>query len=746
MLKVANVPDPRRNLIAPTVYFDGFTIENGSVYADVMLFDSIGEWMIDEQLLNNTYVYVKDDYTTQKKLLKNLKLNKKIENNSIKDQFVFKLTGSSTLLTAWCGNEQVEGIKTSENIINNGQILQSSFNGTEFEYVNKIKNLDLLNFDVVFTTGSTTNVSSPLVSDLFVSDRPDKRSILGFIFNLQTFLENNSPQYNILKNNVYYRQKILANSSIDLNKSYFSKRNLTNKDKEHTKINSNLETFLISSLRSSFLISAVDDNQDLNNKSYYEFGYHLEIKDYSSEIISQEIKKQINEFINTLISYKRSFEQAGNDSVVEDIQKYIFENAYQPLIDQGFIGNFVNRMAPICSLFSGKEQEQFVSLFVSMIHPLTTTPALLERLITFTQKILASLNDVLATTPSADGLSEMVKNPNKTFDYVFKIPDSKKEISNFNYDYDAGYGFTVIRNATLSDFNSLAAKPANTISTEEFEVRKLLEARKFAPNVPAVTRNTNNFYSICNIFLKDIEYDLLLNPPQTSISFYDKVFIDLKNYNELKTSYREPETYFFHLFENDITVKTISSRNNNSTNNLIKNTLFDSNRDTADESLKFLSDTGIRNLFYLTDDTKFINFTTVLETDPAFQSSIQFLAATGSTEIQSVYPVNFSDLNNLSTKTKNLVYYNTIYKIILQDTGDLLDVYKVQETLVNPIFNSKLRLFDNFFCVLKSRAGLPVPEQPVFFIDNDVRMNVPSNYLNRNVLIAAKVLITTNDI
>lgn len=737
MLKIANIPDPKRNAVAPSVYIDSVALENSQVFVDVKLYDTNAEWSVDDQLLENTFIYVSDGVETQKKLLKSITLNKKFKNKTIEDQFIFNTTSSNIFLSAWAGNENISGERAREQITINNEIISSNIGNTTFEYINKVKNLNLLNFDIIYATGSLS-ASSALQSDIFVSHRPDKKASIGFIFDLQKFLEINSSEYNILKNNEFYAKKILSNSSIDVDRSYFFKKNVTKNSKEDEKIKNIINVSPIDQDSYKFFVSVLDDNENIKNKSYYELGFRLVIKDYSSQLINNNFIKEIPIFIKELSYYKDLFILASKNKDIEDVEKYIFENVYESYLNNNFVNNFVTKLAPVCALLSKNSEDQFVSLFVSILHPLTTSIELLERLITFLNKLFTSFRYILGIQPSADNIATDITNYEKIFEKNTNISALNPYSGKLNYDYEAYYGLSVVKNFSLDEYKNTAATPNNSINEKDFIVRKLLEAKKYIPD--EINFNQINLLSISNIYFGTEDYNLLLSLPQNSTNFYNDIFVKLREYNDFNFSFKKPETYYFQLFEEDIVVKSLSNRDNGSTNNLLKSTIFDGNSDTTQKSLEYAVNTGIRNLYFSLDKTQIIDIKKI-------SGSFQYNAGLNLLDNPPAYSYSTEDISNIDLKSKILIYYNNFYSLELVEngSGSIMDIYKLNETLVNNQFSKKLKIFDEFFCVVKSAPVIAQQTESIFLIEKDVRMNYQSSYLNRST-IPAEIKISVNDI
>lgn len=728
MLKVAQIEDTTQNIIAPSIYIDGITIENGYRTINYSLVDNRNDWMTNQQILNELKVYITDGFTTEERLLKSVFSSNVIKNNTVRDYVKFQNTGSDVSVSAWVGNDYITGPEVVESIYSSGSIVKPVIEGSSYNYINKIKNLDLLSFDITFGTASATPTSPMPDTKLYVSYRADKKANLSFIFDIEKFLENNSREYNILKKNPIYKQKILANSYIDENKSFFSKTNITKKEKESRKINNILEANLISTTKARYYVSIADDNVSLTDKSYYDVEVKLEITDFSTKFLHNNIIKKLNEHINFIKEYKMKFEDSARDVHIKDVNFYIFENSYENLVTNNTIKNFVDTLSPICALFSGNNDEEYASLFVSLLHPLTTNSVLLEKLLTFLNKLNSSLSPLVVLSANADNVGSTLKNSNSIYEKRFTISGDNPYSADFNYDYDALHGYEVIKNDTLANLLSTTIRQTNDITQPEFLARQILEAKKYYVD-PSVKARTNvEYFTISSMFFDKEEYGLLIGLPTNTTKIFDDVYTKAQEYTKFNFSFKKPETYAYQLLYSGINIKTLSNRDNNSTNNLIKNTLYDSNRDTSQNSLQFMSDTNIKNLYLILDNTTFVGLD---DTSGSIQYRTEEFKQAGLTP---VFQFKEENLLNPDLKPKTFLYYNTIYKNVFVDGGDLIDIYTLSEKAVSPVFTNKLRLMNGTYIVRKNLKSPNDPNFTSYDINKDLILNIPQSYLNRSTI------------
>lgn len=745
MLKVANIEDPLQNIIAPSVYIDSVILEKNYATIHYSLIDNNNSWMTNNEILDKFFVYVTDGLSTEKRLLKTTITANKISNNTVKDYVKFyyidgySTTGSHISVSAWTGNQNISGAIVQENIVISGSVQKSSYTNDNTNFLNKIKDMSLLDFNINFPTGTVDSTdNSPVMSDLFVSYRPDKKANFAFIFDLKKFLEKNSRNYNILQKKDIYKQICLTNSYIDTDKSYFKKYNLTKRDSEGIKILNKLEAFLIDPQSKKYLICIADDNIDINNKSYYDLDVHLETVDYSTKVINNNIKENLKkhiEFLNTFISF---FIQSTNNKNIKNANYFVFENYFEQYINNGEISEFVNDLAPVCSLLSGGDEQKFVDLFVSILHPLNTDANLLTTLLTFLNKLEYAISTILTTSLDANNLTVATNKTNQNvYKKRFSVSTDNPYAADFNYDYEPYTGAEVVSSDSLALINSSVNEPIKTITDIELTNRKYLECKKYLDNPSISTRDNVAHLSIANIFINNKEYQLLLSSPNDTQRFND-IFTKIKETNQ-GLDYKMPETYVLQLLQDGVNVKTLTNRSNGSTNNLIKNTLFDNNRDSNKNSIKYVTDTNVKGLFFSLDNSIFEPYENI-------SGSMQYYASTDQANPEAPkLKFNKEDLLSEDLKSRTFVYYNTIYKLNQVASGELVDVYSITSAATSPIFTEKLRLLTTAFMVRKKFITPIAPSLNAYKVEKDLKNNIPPIYFNRNIK-SASINISISDI
>jgi hypothetical protein len=358
----------------------------------------------------------------------------------------------------------------------------------------------------------------------------------------------------------------------------------------------------------------------------------------------------------------------------------------------------------------------------------------------FVNKLRSVVEQLSVSTLNADNATKSITKNAIIYERQFGKSEENINAADMNYDYDANTGLEVLASDSLTIRNAEPPTAIKEINSNDLNARKILESTKYFKNPYSSTSAKINLYSVASFDLNGESLQTLAGLPQTSTDVYNEFYIKLKEYNDFTFSYRKPETYFFQLAAEGINIKTVSNRDNKSINNLQKNTLFDSNSDTKQSSLKFVSDTNIKALYYALDSESFVALTNI-------SSSEQYRAAvsdgTGETP---VFAYNQQSLNNPDLKAKTYIYYNNFYSFnpIAGVDNTNIDIYTIKEECVAPIFNKKLRLFNSFFGVRKTNINVTAPEI-TYNIQNDIKLNIPSIYLSRTAT-TGSLNISTADI
>lgn len=732
MLKVANTEDPKQNIVAPSVYIDSVVLEKNSATVHYSLIDKKNDWITNNQILDNLSVYVSDGISTEKRQLKTTVFANKIKNDTVKDYASFyypngySTTGSHIVVTAWTGNQNISGTIVQENIVISGTIQKSSYANSNEVYLNKIKDISLLDFNINFPAGvlNTTN-DSPIMSDLFVSYRPDKKANFALVFDLKKFLELNSHQYNVLQKNDIYKEICLTSSSIDTGKSYFKKYDLTKGDAEGTKINANLDALLIDPKSKKYLVCIADDNKNIDNRSYFDLQLHLEINDFSSKVINLTMREKIKKHIDFLNIYINFFTSNLNNKNVKDVNTYVFENHYEEYVNNGEINEFVNDISPLCSLITGNAEKSFADLFVSLLHPLNTDSTLLQKLLNFLERLEYAVSSLVSTSLDANNLAVSInKLGSNIFEKRFSVSTDNPYAADFNYDYDTNSGIEIVSGDSLTTIAATDNTSVKSLTDVELTNRKLLECKKYLDNPSISTRDNVADFSAANIFIDGQEYPLLFTAA-TNTKLFNDLYLNTKQ-QESGLKYKNPETYVMQLLKDGINIKSLTSRSNNSTNNLLKSTLFDNNKDTSAKSVKYIADTDVKGLYFLLDNSSFVDYENL-------SGSVQYYASTEAANPEAPkIKFNQEDLKNEDLKARTFLYYNIIYSVDVIEKGELIDVYVLREKAVSSLFTDNLRLLTKCFIVRKKFVTPIAPTLDKYKIEKDLKINILPIYFNRN--------------
>ena len=175
-----------------------------------------------------------------------------------------------------------------------------------------------------------------------------------------------------------------------------------------------------------------------------------------------------------------------------------------------------------------------------------------------------------------------------------------------------------------------------------------------------------------------------------------------------------------------------------------KTTIFDPNIDSKQESLEFITSTGVNNLYFILEQnpkiilpTGSIQYKAYFSLDselgtpkyPAFKTSTNNI-------------LNSASLDSFEQKSKEMLYYGNLYETALIYTGSNYRFFELKENTKNKIFTENMQLFNRFF--LERIKEQKVPTQPQLNIDlqNDYGFNIPPKYVNRTVITGSLILNT----
>jgi len=672
--------------IAPSVFIESVELYKNKIKVFFSITDPNNFWFNDIYVLEKFNVIFKlNDEQTISLSLSGLRNSSK-QQNKIYHFVEFNSSSNNLVISAYCESKTITGEKTTEVIKQNGIISKASVDGQNLTFLSKIKNLDLLDIIPLPQDLSIQKTPKP-VYDLFISYAVNKVAKAGFIFDLQNFLNYYSNAFNSIKN-ANLKQIILSNSSIDIGKTFVSLKNVSLSNKDYIKNNSNLN--IIQLTNTEFFITFDFEPPNKNIRDKYQAKIDFCVNDYSYKFIKKELKNNLDNAKSFIKNYKSTLEEHSKNSLINNVNEYFFVNAYDDkFVD--ILNKIIDSLAYVCSnlLFNKVQEDDYASLFVSLLHPLTTSIPLQEKIINFIDNLLSSLN-LIFEEPTQELNQQNLDNLPSTAEAIYEFKNSI-----IDFDFDENYGYEVINlNSFTARKNSLQTG-LYVINSSEFELRKLSEARKYVLEPTQNIRNQLNSYAISFLDLGSTHYDYLYNT-QNLESNFKNAFVRVNEYNDFDFSYKNPESFFYQLADKNVFVKTIANARNESVNNLRKTVLFDPNLDSSQKSLKFLTDTGLEQLYYLLDTTKVVNI----------QSNTFHKEFTSDTVPEAGAKYSF-DANNstIETKARDIFLFNSIFTLETVVSQSNYEIYRVANSTVSEIFIKKLKHFNEYFLVKKQDVG-----------------------------------------
>lgn len=730
MIKV-NIPEEEFiSKLLPAIFIESVELEQGFINIFYSFFINQDLWT-NENILKETNVVIKINENVILNNMLDIKLNSQVKNNKIIKKITFPFNQQDLILECFSENKFITSTKNKETILIDNIIQKVIFDDKTYQFVNKIKNLKLLNIN--FSKNDLLNINGSSLSkkieeakkninnkNLFISYTVDKKANVGFIFNLENFLISKSNIYNVLSANPNFKEKILANTKINTEKSYFYKKNISLNNKEYLPFAN--PTFKKADKLKEYFITATDNNLEKADLSKYKIKIKLIINNYSDIFLNNETKEKLSNTINFLKEYKNIFELIEKNNAITDANIFIFENEWQQSTFLDKVKKTIEILTGVSYLFSEQDDQKLHEIFISILHPLTTRAELLERLLNLASSYQTALNSILsAYTDFGTAKNFTTKQSELEFELEF---DERDENNIINYNYEQNYGFEVINSTARVIRNNQQNQGIIEFNNINIELRKKLENLKYF-NTSNQLNNATNTFALSFLELGEKSFDFLTSTSTITNNFYKDAFLRLNQYVNHNFNYRKLESFFYQLAEDNILVKTISLKNNNSVNNLRKSVLFDPNLDSQQASLEFISSTGLENFYYNIYKEK-INI--IQNNSLQYSASLNLVQGQNSSFI-------FSGSNDpkIDNFPKGLFFYNSIFQENTLYTNEYLQLIKVTELNVNPLFKNKLKHFNEYYLkIIGTPQVTPVIEN-VFSYEDDILLNVPARCLNREL-------------
>lgn len=766
MLSLAPPPESENNfnIVAPSVFIDNIIVfekktqfdNSFEVLLNYHLENDSTNWTSNDILLDNLYVNIELPSKNPQQIVLRSLIN---TGDKILGTYNFILANADTqnlTVTASCGNFDLTGSTTVEPIRINGVFVNSSFEGIEYKNISKIIDLSVLKFDDVFISENLflTQNKNEFLGKLLISYRPDKKANVGFIFNLESFINNQSKIFRRLSGYADYRSTILSNSFIDTKLTKFYKKNVSTSEEEYVLIDAPISVYKLKDDQSYYLVTFTDDNKDVDDNSLYDIRCDLAVYDYSYDFYENKIKKNLEIAKKNLQEYINLFVEYSKQKQIKNINTYIFANEYENRKIK--IKEIIDYLSEIFAFINSKAnipKTNYVKLFVSATHPLTTNKEIL-------QIILDKINYVeqVFRTRVADGISSdenmgilfsSLAIRNKIYDFTTLFGDEYR----VDYNYDENYGFEVFSTDSLEIRKE---EPTNGLRKLNFkvekDVRKILEARKYLVSPTREDIENVKTFSIASYDFGAQSYSLL--DPSVSINEYNELYIKISEFNNYSFRYSAINSCFAQLAESGIFIQSLASSINSSKNEFFNSLVFDDNDDSRQESLELVTSTKLDSLFFSIskEAERKITFQNLSSSLSFFGATIQTKAAFPATnnDLQnSKFPLTEESFKNLDIFTKIVFSYGSIFKdnALFFEQNSNYDVYEIMEdqtSKTNLLTNSKFRQFNKFYIIENKKPAEKKVFSEIINYEEELNLNVESKYHNRNVLVP--IIKTTVDI
>jgi len=773
MKTLQSVEEPIINSIAPTIYIDSidFYTQNATAGGSVnkykinfSLNDPERLWINNEEVYNSLNVSV-SYYNTAisqsivlfEDTLSNLK------NRGVRTETELYISAEITepfptpnnfFISASCGNALLSGDVVVEPLKIDGIFPESVIyfaDGKQqnFEYIKKIRDLNILKLpDIQFS--ASVSPSRNVLGDLNVSYTINKEALLGVSVDLEKALEQSSRPYNYFKNYPFFKEQILNNSKILVDKTYFSKSNKTQNSKNYNKINSAIKSLKIDDNKNIYYLTTIDDTKNFSDFSEYSAKINLAIQDYSYTFY-QTIKNSIQETKGTLTKLKLLFIDNLSNKNLVNINEYIYKNFYTDnLIVE--IEKSINNLLQIIRFFNANStNDEVLSLLISFMHPLLTSVSsinLLEDYLIKIESIFTKFFKDSGVFASGGGQEKLSSVEIEKFFYKTTI-DGFRDDTAINYNFEKGYGFEV-----FSSDNNTIRKNETPTGIKEYETfykttRILLEINKYFSRYATTLENTLRFFSISTLDLGQSNYNFIIDQSVLNNTTFNEAFFKLSQYTNQNFTYNIYESSFFQLANKNFLIKNISNKNNISTNDLVKTTIFDPNLDSKQQSLEFIVSTGIYDLVKALEPTK-IKETDLIKKFDQLTSSIDVPQAFARKDSISVYGTsrfNVTDdiLKNYDNKGQIIFRYNSLYYDNQLLSGSNYSLYELQELNVSDLFtetqiqtassniNKKLRHLNKYY-IIKNKDPLQYSPPALFELKELLNFNYSPKYINRKTI------------
>lgn len=748
MLKLDSLPiEPNKNKYYPSVYIKNVHLlplgsDKTEIQVNMTLDDTGLQWSVDKELIDGVNISVTFRLATQTKWINiQIPLSSIVESQS---QLSYTATCSAIadnkeiinlFISAECIDEYLSGELTIESILTRNEVVKSPDGLTTKIFDHRLLTATKKPAAINKPTGTPSNC--------YVSYTLDKRAHIGLTLDIDKYLLNVSENYQFLQNNEAFYQFIKQGSSIDTRETKIYVRNSSLKSGDFIDIGGIVNATRLSG--SNFMVHGTLAAENIGASELngmYDVRFEVAINDLSSYFFDKHIMPTLNNAQELIRLYRNDYRQTIENKLLktrEGRNEFYFSNFYDKSVTYTGGGststislnvalrNHAYALAQISSFFyeppKGIGIPSYIgllaTLFASQLDPLIADPGDADWVIEHIEglKNLVSDYSIGASTSEFDDIIRSNR----------KVKILKQYAEKLDFDYDRYYGYDVLFADNEGTNNGIKA----ITEAEQAEIRTE-QLKKFFSNISDRSLAGLNDVSISKVYMGKNEtglqtLDMTSLRGNSSTDAFEPTYIQLNAYNKNIDAMPLNESAATQLSMDGVEVASATNRRNGSVNDLVANTLFDQNADTAQLSAVYLDSLGLKKIYMLLDsDNQYVmglnGLEQIAETNPDL----------------SLYTTNnLTEVEKAQNKAKLVLLYNSFFSLRLVTEG----LYEIAEKNCASIYTKKLRQLNGYYIIPAQRLAYGTYEiaNKNYFVN---RKN--SKYFNRTNVTAPKQLMRSN--
>lgn len=471
----------------------------------------------------------------------------------------------------------------------------------------------------VFQPEFVTNDSFVTLPDIFLSKTADKRVHGLFSVDVEKILSKNSEFFQYISSDPYYKnrcldQTFIKNITVSRFKIPNSEQERARQAKQVVAISSDSDSkngikFVdneaiseVVGLNSDFskrYFSFSDNTIDVGETGVHYYQVEVEVSDYTKNLLVVEFKDILDNALKQLQKYTVSVTKyAKNVNKPLFPKEYFYEKEYEQYSDLGLT---IQNLAYIYAFLAKSDLSIYVKTLSSMLHPLSTNVALINKLISsikklseLTDKTIKYVDDITSEINSLGTSTN--KTDIKTIYKEIKKFDRPENYVNLAYSFGTGVEYFDIFPFTTR-FEKLNSRVGLLKLTQfEFNNRISREINKYLNKSSDNLSGKNTYLTTTFLDLKQESYDFI-NQTTTQGNEFVRGFDGLYSYFGNTENVKGIGSLFNVLASKGIYVTSIASKNNLSQNKFFPSVVSDNNPDSKTSSEKYFVDTRIDSLF-----------------------------------------------------------------------------------------------------------------------------------------------------